>query len=182
MVRLATSVNAPPYWSRRWARSAAGILGLATIVTVVMFLDLGRADLWDPGESRYAETVREMMVTGNWLDPTLGFLRYYDKPPGYFWLVGGAFKAFGQNEWAARLPSALAAVLTIALVVRFAWQRIGARAALGAGVILATAIQFVVLGRSVRMDMMLTLLLTATLLQAFVLWEQPDSSDAEVSA
>ena len=171
VLRLTASVNAPPYSSRRRTRIAAGVLGLATVVTVAIFLDLGRPDFWDPGESRYVETVREMLVTGNWLDPTLGFLRYYDKPPGYFWLVGGAFEAFGQSEWAARLPSALAAVLTIALVVSFAWQRLGPRAALGAGVVLATAIQFVVLGRSVRMDMVLTLLMTATLLQAFMLWE-----------
>ena len=180
MLRLATSVNAPPYSSHRRTRvAAAGVLGLATVVAIAFALDLGRADFWDPGESRYVETVREMMVTGNWLDPTLNFLPYYDKPPGYLWLVGAAFEVFGRNEWAARLPSVAAAVLTIALIVVFAWRRLGPRAALGAGVVLATTIQFVVLGRSVRMDMVLTLLTTATLLQAFVLWERRDTSSAE---
>ncbi|MEO6026527.1 MAG: glycosyltransferase family 39 protein, partial [Candidatus Binatia bacterium] len=92
--------------------------------------------------------------------------------PGFFWMVGSAFALFGRTEWAARLPSAIASALTIALLVGFAWRRVGWRAAVGAGVILATAAQFVALGRSVRMDMVLTLLTTATLLQAFVLCER----------
>jgi 4-amino-4-deoxy-L-arabinose transferase-like glycosyltransferase len=144
------------------------------MVGLAFFLDLGRPDFWDPGESRYVETVREMLLTGNWLDPTLGFNRYYDKPPGYFWLIAAAFGAFGRTEWAARLPSALAAVMTIALVIAFAWRRLGPRTTIGAAAILATAVQFVALGRSVRMDMLLTLLLTATLFQAYVLWEHAD--------
>jgi 4-amino-4-deoxy-L-arabinose transferase-like glycosyltransferase len=174
MVRLATPVDASPYSSGGRARTAAGVLGLAAVVALAFCLDLGRPDFWDPGESRYAETVREMMVTGDWLEPTLGFQHYYDKPPGFFWMVGGAFKAFGQHEWAARVPSVASALLTIALVVGFAWRRLGVRPALGAGVILATAAQFVALGRAVRMDMVLTLLTTATLLQAFALWERRD--------
>jgi 4-amino-4-deoxy-L-arabinose transferase len=179
VLRLATSVNAPAHSSRRRARVAAGVLGLATVVILALVVDLGRADFWDPGESRYVETVREMMISGNWLDPTLGFLRYYDKPPGYFWLVGGAFAVFGRTEWAARAPSVAAAALTIVLVVAFAWRRLGPRAALTAGAILATAVHFVALGRSVRMDMVLTLLVTATLLQAFALWERPAPGTAD---
>jgi 4-amino-4-deoxy-L-arabinose transferase-like glycosyltransferase len=149
----------------------AGGLALVVVVTLALFLDLGRPAFWDPGESRYAETVREMLLTGNWIGPTLNFARYYDKPPGYFWLLAGTFTAFGPDEWAARLPSAVAGTLTIALVVGFAWRRVGARAALGTGLILATAVQFVALGRSVRMDMLLTLLVTATLLQVFTIAE-----------
>jgi 4-amino-4-deoxy-L-arabinose transferase-like glycosyltransferase len=169
-------VHGPASSSRR-ARVAAGALALAAVVALSCFLDLGRPALWDPGESRYAETVREMMLTGDWIAPTLNFGRYYDKPPAFFWLVRGSFAAFGTSEWAARLPSAVAAVLTIAIVVRFAWRRLGARAALGAGAVLATAIQFVVLARSVRMDMLLTFLLTATLVQAYALWEQRGADD-----
>ena len=176
MVRVATSVNPSAHPSRSWARAAAGILGIALVVTLAFFLDLGRPDFWDPGESRYVETVREMGISGNWLEPTLGFVNYYDKPPGFFWMVGSAFALFGRTEWAARLPSAVASVLTIALLVGFAWRRVGWRAAIGAGVILATAAQFVALGRSVRMDMVLTLLTTATLLQGFVLCERVTAS------
>jgi 4-amino-4-deoxy-L-arabinose transferase-like glycosyltransferase len=167
MVRLAPSVHPPSNASRRRA-CVTTALALAAIVGVALFFDLGRPAFWDPGESRYAETVREMLLTRNWIAPTLNFTRYYDKPPAYFWLVAGTFAAFGTSEWAARLPAALAGALTIATVVAFAWRRLGPRAALGAGAILATSAQFVALGRSVRMDMLLTFVVTGTLLQAFV--------------
>jgi len=151
-------------------RQAAGLAALAAVVGLAFGLDLGRAYLWDPGEGRYAETVREMLLTHNWIVPTLDFAHYYDKPPGFFWIVAACFRVFGVNEWAARLPAALSAVLTIAVTVAFAWRRLGARAALGAGAILATAGEFVVLGRSVRMDMLLTAVMTGTLYYAYVLW------------
>ncbi len=153
-----------------WLR-AAGVAGLAVLATLAIFVDLGRPYLWDPGEGRYAETVREMLLTGDWLVPTLNFVEYYDKPPAFFWLVAVAFASLGVSEWAARLPAAIAAVLTIGATVVFAWRRVGAAAALGAGAILATAILFVVLGRTVRMDMVLTLGVSATLFYAYTLWE-----------
>lgn len=151
-------------------RTLLGVATLAAIVWAALLLDLGRPAFWDPGEGRYAEAVREMQLTGRWLQPTLEGERYADKPPTFFWLVAGAFQLLGQTEEAARLPSAIAGILTIALTVRFGWRRIGPRAALGAGAILATAALFVALARSVRMDALLTLLLTATLFQVYTLW------------
>ncbi len=162
-------LSAPSSASSR-LRQAAGLVALAAVVGLAFGLDLGRAHLWDPGEGRYAETVREMLLTRNWIVPTLNFAHYYDKPPGFFWIVAGCFRMFGVTEWAARLPAALSAVLTIAATVAFGWRRIGARAALGAGVILATAGEFVVLGRSVRMDMLLALAVSGTLFHAYALW------------
>lgn len=170
MVALARSVHAP-LPSRRLGPALAGVGVLAFVVALALFVDLGRPAFWDPGESRYAETVREMLLTRDWLAPTLATARYYDKPAPYFWLIAASFGAFGRSEWAARLPSALAATATIALVVAFAWRRLGRRAALAAGVVLATAVQFAALGRAVRMDMLLTLLTTATVLQAFAVLE-----------
>lgn len=158
---------------RRHAPVIVGAVVLVVVVALALVVDLGRPAFWDPGESRYAETVREMTRTGDWLAPTLAAARYYDKPAPYFWLLAASFAVFGWNEWAARVPSAVAAVATIGLVVAFAWRRLGRRAALGAGIVLATTVQFAALGRAVRMDMMLTFLTTATVLQAFALLETP---------
>jgi len=159
-------------------RCTAGVGGLAVAVAVAFFFDLGRPHLWDPGEGRYAEAVREMLVTGNWIAPTLNFAPYYDKPPGFYWLVAAAFQLLGMTEWTARLPAAIAAALTIAATVAFAWRRVAPAAALGAGAILATTVQFVILGRSVRMDTLLTLGLGCTLYYAYALWAEPDPAAA----
>src|SRR4051812_14877439 len=80
-------------WGRvspRRRRAGAALLGIAVIAgvtAIAFFVDLGRPALWDPGEGRYAETVREMLLTRNWIVPTLNFEPYYDKPPGFYWLV-----------------------------------------------------------------------------------------------
>jgi 4-amino-4-deoxy-L-arabinose transferase-like glycosyltransferase len=152
-------------------RAAAGLVLLALTVFLAFLVDLGHPALWDPGEGRYAQTVREMLARGDWLVPTLNFAPYFDKPPGYYWMVAASFHTFGMTEWAARLPSAIPALLTIALTVGFAWRRLGPAVALGAGFVLATTAQFVALGRSVRMDMVLTCLVSGTLYHAYALWE-----------
>ena len=157
---------------------AAAVLAVGGLVATAFFLDLGRAHFWDPGEGRYAEAVREMLLTGNWIVPTLNFAHYYDKPPGFFWMVAAAFRLFGQTEWAARLPAVCAAIALIVATVAFAWRRLGPAASLGAGSILATAGAFVVLGRSVRMDMILALTVGATLFHAYTLWADEDGPGA----
>src|SRR5436190_18917519 len=69
-----------------------------------------------------------MLETGNYLVPQVGSEPYYRKPPLVNWVVAASFKLTGlQNEWTARLPSALC-VLTVAM----AFVTI-ARASLGAG-------------------------------------------------
>ena len=177
----AWTVTAGPWYARSvlngWRQLAGsrrrvvvGVLGvavLAIITALAFFLDLGRPALWDPGEGRYAETVREMLLTRNWIVPTLNFAPYYDKPPGFYWLVASMFTLLGPSAWAARLPSAFGAAATIVITAAFAWRRIGRTAALSAGAVLATAILFVIIGRSVRMDTLLTLGVAGTLFWAY---------------
>lgn len=67
---------------------------------------------FDVDEPRYAETAREMLsVTGDWITPHFNFLKRFDKPVLFYWLIAGAYKLFGIREFSARLVSALAASL-----------------------------------------------------------------------
>src|SRR5437879_11660673 len=69
--------------------------------------------LFEPDEGRRAEIGREILANGHWAVCTLHNQPYYDKPPLFHWLVAISFSCFGVDESAARLPSALAAVLTV---------------------------------------------------------------------
>ncbi|MBP2656456.1 MAG: hypothetical protein H6Q73_4025 [Firmicutes bacterium] len=57
-----------------------------------------------------------LMLVNDFISPRIYGDFWYDKPPMYYWLVAGSFKAFGVSEFAARFPSALSAVLCVVLV------------------------------------------------------------------
>ena len=84
--------------------------GLPALTLFTFFILLGSRSLNEPDEGRYSEIAREMIETGDWLVPHLWYLPHLDKPPMTCWLVAASMKLFGQNEWAARLPVALAGI------------------------------------------------------------------------
>jgi len=93
---------------------------------IVYLLPLGVRPLMVPDELRYAEIPREMLASGNWVVPHLNGLRYFEKPVMGYWTVALSMQLFGENAFAVRLPSALAAglsALTIFLLMRRSGQR-----------------------------------------------------------
>lgn len=90
-------------------------------VLLLFFFLLGTRSLNEPDEGRYAEIAREMVETGNWLVPRIWYVPHLDKPPFTYWAVAASLSVFGVNEWAVRLPLALAglsAAWAIFLLVR----------------------------------------------------------------
>lgn len=73
----------------------------------VAIWNLGQAPLSD-AEAFYAETAREMHERKEWLIPYFNYARFFDKPPLYYWLEIAAYHIFGVNEFASRLPAAMA--------------------------------------------------------------------------
>lgn len=99
-------------------RISAGIVfGLAVVVLVPCIL---WRDLWAPDEPRHAEVARTMLVTSDWLVPHLNGEVYPDKPPPPFWLVAGAMKVLGMHDWSARIPTVVAAAVTLGSMVSIA--------------------------------------------------------------
>src|SRR5262245_34786246 len=108
-----------------------------------------------------------MLVAGDWITPHINDAVYLDKPPLFFWATGAALALFGTGEWAARLPSALAAIAAIALVTAFARRRFGAAIGGASAAILALSPLYVVFGRLVIFDMTLLLFTTIAVVAAF---------------
>jgi 4-amino-4-deoxy-L-arabinose transferase-like glycosyltransferase len=133
----------------------------------LFLLGLGVAGLNDPDEGRNAEVAREMLAGGDWVTPHLNDARYLDKPPVFFWAVAVSLRIFGVNERAARLPSALAAIATLGLVVWFARRRFGEEAAWLAGPILALSPLYLVFARLVIFDMLLLLFTVAAIIALY---------------
>ncbi len=94
--------------------------------------------LWEPDEARYAEIPREMLALGDWLTPRLNFVPYFEKPPLQYWLSALSMKAFGYNAIAARLPLALATLVSMGAAYLLA-RRLGARRPMWAAFMVATS-------------------------------------------
>jgi 4-amino-4-deoxy-L-arabinose transferase-like glycosyltransferase len=113
------------------------------------------------------------LQTDNWLTLTYEGTPYYDKPAPYFWLVALGLKFFGLNEFAVRLPSALAATLSVLAIYLWGVLSKDPERALWGAMILATSVQFIGLGRGGRMDMPLAFFTTAALIY-FLWWKERD--------
>lgn len=88
----------------------AAITGLGAL----LFLPgLGAAHLFDWDEINFAECAREMIATGDYLRVQIDYQPFWEKPPLFIWLQVLSMKAFGVNEYAARLPNALTGVATL---------------------------------------------------------------------
>ena len=133
------------------------------MAVVVLFLHLGSAALFEPDEGRNAEKAREILVLNDWITPHENFHPVLDKPIFFYWLIALAYKIFGISEWAARLPSALAALSCIGVIYWFVRRRWDLWAAQWSGLILLTSLGFFVLARIVIFDMNLTLFLALAL-------------------
>jgi 4-amino-4-deoxy-L-arabinose transferase-like glycosyltransferase len=116
-------------------------------VAVALFLFLGTRGLNEPDEGRYAEIAREMAATGEWLVPHLNGFERFQKPPLLYWLTAASIHFLGANEWAARLPSALAALGVVLLTYSIARRIFDPAAAVTAVLVLVSSIEFFALAR-----------------------------------
>jgi 4-amino-4-deoxy-L-arabinose transferase-like glycosyltransferase len=134
---------------------------LATLHLTVR-LDREMVDVWD--ESIYATSALEMYDSRVWAVTTFqGAIDYFNsKPPLNVWLIVGAFDLFGVGLVPLRLPSAIAAWLTILAVFRWTRQVRGAATAALAALVLATTYPFLYVhaGRSANTDALLALVIT----------------------
>ncbi len=128
----------------------AGLVGL-------FLFWLGTRGLNEPDEGRYANIALAMARPGgDWWEPRMSGYGHYDKPPLIYWATALGFRAFGVNEWAARLPSLLGAFFALGGLGWAAYRLRGARAAWWAVLICGTSVQFWVFGRILSPDMLLT--------------------------
>jgi 4-amino-4-deoxy-L-arabinose transferase-like glycosyltransferase len=137
---------------------------IAIISCMIVFYNLGGIPLLDPDEPVYAQTPKEMLLFHDFTSPRIYGHFWYDKPPMYYWLVAGAFKIFGVNEFAARVPSAVLAVLCVLTVYWYARKMFSERAAILSSLILITSIEYFYLAKAAVTDITLTCFLTLCLL------------------
>ncbi|HYR58920.1 MAG TPA: glycosyltransferase family 39 protein, partial [Chthoniobacteraceae bacterium] len=124
--------------------------------------------LIDRDEPRFAEASREMLARGDFVVPFFNGHERFDKPPLIYWLQCGAFRLLGENEFAARLPSAICAALVAVALAAWGARLFGATAGWRAAIIFSTCLQTIVHARAAVADMAMVLFVT---LAAWAGWE-----------
>ena len=130
----------------------------------------------DRDEPRFAEASREMIERGNYIVPYFNNQLRLDKPPLTYWAQVASYRIFGENDFAARLPSAIAAALT-ALVI-FGWGRRmrGEKVGWWAAIIFTLSLQTFVHAKAAVADMWLVLFVTLTSWAGYELFQTRTSN------
>jgi 4-amino-4-deoxy-L-arabinose transferase len=117
-------------------------------------------------EIRYIESSREMVESGDWIVPHLGYVPYFEKPILLYWLGAASQLVFGASVVAARLPSILAATLSLLVTWQVARELLGERGGMQAALLLLGSGYFLVLGSVLTTDT----LFAACLWSAWYAW------------
>jgi 4-amino-4-deoxy-L-arabinose transferase len=152
-------------------------IGVFSLFLVVYISLLGTHPLTIPSEARYAEIPREILASNDWIVPHLNGMRYFEKTPLGYWLEAGAMWVFGENLFANRLPTALAAGFS-AWWVFILIRRFGKTTQpIVSALIYLTFFQVFLLGITNVLDGMLTAFLTGAVGSFFVASQSNDKKE-----
>lgn len=116
--------------------------------------------LIDRDEPRFAEASREMIQRGDYVVPYFNNQVRLDKPPLTYWAQTVSYRIFGENDFAARFPSAVAAAL-IAVTIPIRGLKIGGRrTGWHAAIIFTLCLQTFIHAKAAVADMWLALFVT----------------------
>jgi 4-amino-4-deoxy-L-arabinose transferase-like glycosyltransferase len=140
-----------------------GVPFLLLFLYVCLFSGLSAFGLVGPDEPRYAAIARAMAATGDWITPRLWGSPWFEKPVLYYWGAGIAMRIFGLGEFAARVPSAMAALLAVIAVSWTALRSYGIAAAWFSLLMLPTSVALIAFARAASPDMLFAGFLTAAM-------------------
>ena len=141
----------------------AHYLLLLAVTAALTLPGLATVSLWDIDEGLNAEAAREMLESGDWVVPTFNFQPRTAKPALLYWLQALSYQQLGVNEFAARLPSALAGVIVVLITYELGRRMFGSTVGLLAGIVVTSCVQFTLLTHAATPDAVLLACLMMTL-------------------
>jgi 4-amino-4-deoxy-L-arabinose transferase-like glycosyltransferase len=113
--------------------------------------------LIDRDEPRFAEASREMIERDDYVVPYFNNHLRLDKPPLTYWAQVASYRIFGENDFAARFPSTVAAAfVAVSILVRGSRLR-GERVGWRAAIIFTLCLQTFIHAKAAVADMWLVL-------------------------
>lgn len=171
--------TSPPTRPADIARKAPISLWLLAILLFTSYVGyaskLGALGLTGPDEPRYASIARNMAESGDFVTPRLNGQPWLEKPILYYWTAAISFRILGENDYAARFPSALAAMLTAFAIAWAAWRFYSAATTVLALLIAPTMMGMIAFSHAATPDMLFAAMLAMvmTLGAEIVIAEKP---------
>lgn len=122
-------------------------------VLPLLLLSSDQQSLMAHDEGIYAYQARQIVEGGNWIRPGGDF--NYDRAIGIQWIIALCFHLWGQQEWVARFPSVVGAIVSLGLTYRLGCKLLNPSLALKGALILSVTPLWVQYGRLATQDMVL---------------------------
>jgi len=148
---------------------------IVVIWAVFSLPTLGLAPLFDYDETIYAQTAADMMHLGEWVVPTANGSQFFEKPPFTYYMMDLCFNIFGENAFAARLPSAIFTLFTAILLFRFGKDMHSPSFGMAAALIFLSMFEVGILGHAAILDAVLNFFIAGCLFNYFR-WLQSDNN------
>jgi 4-amino-4-deoxy-L-arabinose transferase-like glycosyltransferase len=150
-------------------RTVIELLTIAGFCAFLFYFGLSAFGLVGADEPRYAQIAREMLKRHDLVTPTLYGKPWLEKPPLYYWRAIETYWAVGVSDWAARLPSAIAATFMV-VVIYFFLRGVWPRAQLNGALMTAASVGVIGFARGAGMDMLLAAAFVVGMLAWFAWW------------
>lgn len=154
-------------------RAEPGRMWLVVLLAFASVTSLWGLDAGPPlsdHEGIVAQSARQIRQSGDWLIPRFNDVPFIRKPPLQMWLAAAASYLVDPPDMdppvsvlAARLPSALACILTVLVVYGLGRSMFGQRVGLLAGAIAACCGASLFFSHNAQAEMLLTFFTTASL-------------------
>lgn len=136
---------------------------LLLFILAAFFLPLPLAPLFDLDEGAFSEATREMLVGGDYITTYLNGELRFDKPILIYWFQLLSVKLFGLNEFALRLPSAIAGALWAGAIYWFVKRLIDSQTAFLAALFMVVSLQINTIAKAAIADALLNLFIVLTM-------------------
>ena len=149
---------------------STGLL-ILLLITVSFFVNLGGWPLFDVDEGAFSAATKHLVDSGDYVTPYLYGEPRFDKPILIYWLQGISISAFGFNEFALRLPSALSLSLWGIALFYFLLGTTNIKVSLFALLILTTNVACIGISRFASADGLLNLFIALSFFDMYRYWE-----------
>ena len=159
-----------------WPKGVRGLSFLIIILGIFFSFEMGNRPFASPDEGRYVEIPREMVVSGDYITPRLDGMKYFEKPPLFYWMQAATIRVAGINETSMRFWIVLFAILGCLSVFYVGAKCYSRNIGVTASGILATSLIYYCHSRIILLDLVLSIFLCGSLWAFFLAFVKENQS------